>query len=90
MSSRRHILKAALAGAASTALGNSAMPVLGLIGPVEATVPPEATRLYPRGVRFEARSVGLKTMTPEGYDSVLERIAPTGQAWRAQAPRRSC
>jgi len=31
-------------------------------------------------VRFEALSVGLKTMTPEGYDRVLERIAPTARA----------
>lgn len=78
--SRRQVLKLALAGAASTALGKSAPPVLGLIGPVEATVPPEANTLYPRGVRFQALSVGLKTMTPEGYDRVLEHIAPTAEA----------
>ncbi len=80
MSSRRQILKAALAGAASSALGRPSTPLLGLIAPVEATVPPEAATLYPSGVRFEALSVGLQTMTPEGYDRVLERIAPTAEA----------
>jgi len=80
VSSRRHILKIALAGAATRALGSSAPPLLGLIAPVEVTVPPEAATLYPSGVRFQARSVGLKTMTPEGYDRVLERIPPAAQA----------
>lgn len=36
--------------------------------------------LQPSGVRFQALSVGLKTMTPEGYDQVLERIVPTAEA----------
>lgn len=80
VSSRRQVLKVALAGAASTALGRSATPLLGLIQPVEASVPAEAAALYPRGVRFQALSVGLKTMTPEGYDQVLEHIAPTAEA----------
>jgi arylmalonate decarboxylase len=80
VSSRRHVLKIALAGAASRALGSSATPLLGLIAPVEVTVPPEAARLYPSGVRFQTLSVGLKTMTPEGYDLVLERIAPAAEA----------
>jgi len=79
MSSRRYVLKMALAGAASRALGSSATPLLGLIAPVEVTVPPEAATLYPSGVRFETLSVGLKKMTPEGYDRVLERIAPTAK-----------
>ncbi|MGH8219501.1 MAG: aspartate/glutamate racemase family protein [Steroidobacteraceae bacterium] len=80
MSSRRHVLKVALASAASRALGRSATPLLGLIQPVEATVPPEAATLYPSGVRFQALSVGLETMTPAGYDRVLEHIAPTAEA----------
>ena len=79
VSSRRHILKIALASAASRALGSSATPLLGLIAPVEVTVPPEAATLYPSGVRFQAHSVGLETMTPEGYDRVLEHIAPTAE-----------
>ncbi len=75
---RRDLLKAAVAGVASTALRASTAPMLGLIEPVDVTVPPEAAVLYP-DVRFEARAVGLKTMTPEGYDQVLERIAPAAR-----------
>jgi len=75
---RRDVLASAIAGLASTALGAAARPLLGLIAPVEVSVPPEAAILYP-GVHFEALSVGLKTMTPEGYDLVLERIAPAAR-----------
>ena len=77
MISRRDVLKTAIAGAAVDLDGASSAPVLALLGPVESTVPPEATTLYPRGVRFLAASVGLATMTPAGYDQVLDRIAPT-------------
>ncbi len=55
-------------------------PVLGLIAPVEAEVPPEAMTMYPTGVRFINASVGLATMTPDGYDQVLERIAPAAKS----------
>jgi len=80
MISRRDLLMAAIAGAAVNASAAPGAPVLGLLGPVESTVPPEATRLYPSGVRFEAASVGLATMTPDGYDAVLDRLAPTAAA----------
>ena len=50
--------------------------MLGLLGPVETAPPPEADALYPTGVRFLAAAVGLRTMTPDGYDEVLDRIAP--------------
>jgi arylmalonate decarboxylase len=53
------------------------MLTLGLLAPVDSAVPPEAAMLYPSGVRFQAASVGLATMTPEGYDAVIDRIAPT-------------
>ncbi len=81
MFSRRDVLKAALAGATLDAAGS---PTLGLLGPVESSVPAEAGQLYPSGVRFLAASVGLKKMTPEGYDQVLERIAPTAAALARQ------
>src|SRR5690242_2781316 len=72
--SRRDVLKTAIAGAT---VGAPGAPALGLLGPVESTVPPEAGSMYPSGVRFLAASVGLARMTPEGYDQVLDRIAPT-------------
>jgi arylmalonate decarboxylase len=58
-------------------------PVLGLVMPVDPWVPPEAATMYP-GVRFLATGVDLKTMTPEGYDAVLERIAPAANELRRQ------
>jgi arylmalonate decarboxylase len=80
MMSRRNLLKVALTVAGVNANAAASAPVLGLLAPVDATVPPEAAALYPSGVRFEAASVGLSTMTPEGYDAVLDRIAPTAKA----------
>jgi arylmalonate decarboxylase len=58
--------------------------MLGLVMPVDPSVPPEAAAMYPTGVRFQAASVVLKTMTPQGYDEVLERIAPAAQALSLQ------
>jgi arylmalonate decarboxylase len=57
-------------------------PMLGLVMPVDPWVPPEAAAMYPTGILFQAASVGLKTMTPLGYDEVLERIAPAAQGLR--------
>ena len=62
-------------------------PMLGLVMPVDPEVPPEAAAMYPTGIRFQAASVGLKTMTPKGYDEVLERIAPAAKAAESRAPR---
>ncbi len=52
------------------------VPTLGLLSPVETSIPPEANVLYPRGIRFLSASLGLATMTPDGYDQVLDGIAP--------------
>lgn len=79
MMSRRQVLKASVAGAALTTLAGAQTAVLGLIAPVEAEVPPEAATMYPTGVRFINASVGLANMTPEGYDLVLDRIAPAAK-----------
>jgi arylmalonate decarboxylase len=80
MTSRRNVLKLALAGAAVTTAGAAAAdPMLGLLMPVDPAVPPEAAAMYPAGVRFQAASVALKRMTPQGYDEVLERIAPAAK-----------
>jgi arylmalonate decarboxylase len=85
MTSRRDVLKLALAGAAVTTADAAAQdPLLGLVMPVDPSVPPEAAAMYPKGIRFRAASVDLKTMTPEGYDEVVERIAPAARALSQQ------
>src|SRR5580698_7379441 len=85
MRSRREVLKLALAGAAiRTAGADTAEPLLGLVMPVDPLVPPEAAAMYPKGIRFQADSVALKKMTPQGYDAVLEAIAPAAKALSQQ------
>ncbi len=61
-------------------LGLSAVsePTLGMIfPPANYPVPPEAKRMYPSGIRFIGVGVGLPSMTPEGYDSVIDKIVPS-------------
>jgi arylmalonate decarboxylase len=82
--SRREFLKAAAAGVAGATLARSADPTLGLIFPVTRPVPPEGLAMYPSGVRFIVTDVGLKTMTPDGYDAVLDRIPAAGEKLAAQ------
>ena len=82
--SRREFLKALALGVAGATLAKSADPTLGLIFPVARPVPPEGLAMYPTGVRFIVADVGLKTMTPEGYDAVLDRIGPAGEKLAAQ------
>src|SRR5438270_13581945 len=80
MTSRRQFLEIAAAGAAGAVLGYSAEPVLGMIfPPLNYPVPPEATALYPHGVKFLAEGVGLERMTPEGYDKVVPLIVPAAK-----------
>ena len=40
--------------------------------------------MYPSGVNFLRDGVGLPTMTPEGYDSVMDRIVPAAQGLAKQ------
>src|SRR5260370_32444476 len=78
--SRRQFLKFTAAGAVGARLGYSAEPVLGMIfPPLNYPVPPEATLLYPKGVKVLAEGVGLPRMTPEGYDSVVPKIVPAAE-----------
>lgn len=78
---RRDFLKTAILGATAMTLGaepaRAADPVLGLIfPPADYPVPPEATQLYPTGVTFLARGIGLEAMTPASYDRAIPRILP--------------
>ena len=61
-------------------------PKIGLIVPVgAASPPPEAHRMYP-GIDFSARTLGLKTMNKEGYDSVVGKIAEAAAELAAEKP----
>jgi arylmalonate decarboxylase len=87
MISRRELLATGIAGAAVTVAGGTSAataPMLGLVLPVDPLVPPEAAAMYPTGIDFRAAGVGLKTMTPDGYDQVLDRIAPVAKTLRSQ------
>ena len=81
--SRREFLKIGSAATAVAALGSlgringQTRPVLGMIfPPLNYPVPVEATRLYPSGITFLARGVGLAGMTPEGYDEAIPKVLP--------------
>jgi arylmalonate decarboxylase len=76
---RRDFFKISAAGIAGAMLAKSADPTLGLIFPVTRPVPPEGLAMYPTGVKFITTGLGLKTMTPEGYDAVIDRIGPAGE-----------
>jgi arylmalonate decarboxylase len=62
---------------------SSGDPVLGLIFPVERPVPEEGLLMYPTGVRFITSNLGLKTLTPDGYDAVLADIPTAARELRA-------
>jgi arylmalonate decarboxylase len=85
--SRREVVAAGIAGVTCSAVGAESGPLLGLVSPVDLTAPPEAAAMYPNGVRFQQESVGLKTMTPEGYDQVLDRIAPLASKLASQGAK---
>jgi arylmalonate decarboxylase len=73
---RREVLQTAGALLASAGLGSAAAPALGMIFPTKRPVPPEAISMYPSGIKFLPDGVGLPNMTPEGYDSVQDKILP--------------
>src|SRR6516225_9330401 len=52
---------------------------IGLVVPFASdTVPDEGLQMYP-GVRFVARGVGVRSLTPTGYDSAWEGILPAAE-----------
>jgi arylmalonate decarboxylase len=72
---------ALLAGTAAAGRGvaHAANPVLGMIYPQTVPVTAETMAMYPSGITFLIEGVGLQTMTPAGYDSVIDRIVPTAK-----------
>ncbi len=81
MLSRREFIQAGLATGAAITLGSAqTKPVLGLIAPPENyPVPPEGLALYDSRVTFKVFSLGVKDMTPAGFDPFLDKIAPGGK-----------
>src|SRR5437868_3298916 len=78
--SRREFLKVSAAGTMLAAVGSAAEPVLGMIfPPADYPIPPEAKMMYPKGVRFIGKGVGLERMTPDGYDKAVPKILPAAQ-----------
>lgn len=52
---------------------------IGLVTPQSTNkVPDECGQMYP-GVTFIPRGVGVKSLTPEGYDSAFEGIVPAAE-----------
>ena len=79
--SRRDFLAASIAVALAARRTSAADPVLGLIfPPKDYPVPPEATRLYPTGVKFLSRGIGLERLTPEGYDAAIPKVIPAAES----------
>src|SRR5687768_18507997 len=76
--SRREFLHAGLAvGVSAHAAFAQTRPLLGLIAPpADYPVPAEGLALYDSAIRFSVVALGLKTMTPAGYDSVIDKIVP--------------
>src|SRR5215467_14015469 len=79
---RREFLQVTAAAAASASLRSTLFAAgdvkVGLIfPPLNYPIPPDAKRLYPRGVEFLSGGVGLPGgMTIEGYDEAVPRILP--------------
>jgi arylmalonate decarboxylase len=79
--SRREFVQGGLAVGAAAVVGRAAAkPVLGLIAPPENyPVPPEGLALYDSRVTFKVFSLGVKDMTPAGFDPFLDKIVPGAQ-----------
>jgi arylmalonate decarboxylase len=78
---RRQFLEIVSIAGASVSMGTAATnPLLGLIAPpADYPVPDEGLVMYSSKARFNVFGLGLKTMTPEGYDSVIDKIVPGAQ-----------
>ena len=78
----RRATLAVLAGAIGTGLSwraarGAAQRKLGLIFPPAGRgVPEEGLALYGESIEFLVEGLGLATMTPEGYEAVIDRIGP--------------
>jgi arylmalonate decarboxylase len=87
--SRREFIKISSTAAAFAALGAPVRaqqePTIGLIfPPANYPLPPDATRLFPSGVRFVSNGLGFSGMTIEGYEEAIPRVGPRAEELAAQ------
>ena len=60
-------------------------PTVGMIVPPGAgALPPEAPGLFPTGIRFVARGLGLRALTIEDYAVAIARVAELSRELRAE------
>src|SRR5437867_4146658 len=92
--SRREFLKNGGLAIASATLGTKLLeaagdPALGLIfPPLNYPIPPDAHRLYPKGVEFLPGGVGLPGgITLEGYDEAIPRVLPAAEKLAKQGAK---
>ena len=79
---RREVLTLA---ALSTGALSARDPTLGMIfPPAGRSIAEEGLVMYPGGIRFIGEGLGLKTMTPEGYDAVIDLIPPVAKRLKEQ------
>jgi arylmalonate decarboxylase len=77
---RRDFLASCAAAIATAQFGCSSsaapakVPVLGLIFPTDTRHPEEGIAMYGKSLSFVEESLGLTTITPEGFDSVIPLI----------------
>ena len=75
--SRRRFLQTTAAAALTMPLASAADPVMGMIfPPADYPVPPEATQLYPKGIKFLAEGLAFHGMTIDSYNEAVPRIVP--------------
>jgi hypothetical protein len=75
--SRRKFLKLSVVGSASAILALPAEPAVGFLFPAsDRPVPPEASTLYPTGIRFLADGIGLGRTLPEGFHRLIDQTIP--------------
>ena len=64
----------------ASAAADDKRPALGLIYPPKGRgAPEEGIAMYGKEVRWVTTGLGLKTMTPEGYDAVVDHIGPAAK-----------
>lgn len=78
---RRDFLQQSGIAALACALGMPSaaqqVPTAGLIfPPLDYPIPPDATRLFPRDLRFIGNGLGFKGMTVESYEEAIPRVLP--------------